>query len=200
MENQVRILAYRFRGKPEICFLLGLTISYLRRNTDCTAHAAQLFQRLWAEEHAVLLGVLPTRWLISTLQTFMDHGANEAQRLIGSAAFFLSNTLKLYEAERALDGLAPDGTYPSDVPTTKSGFAGLDRFRVGGTDLMVNTNALLLELASRDAVAGRVAQEFLLRMKKSHTAFSRMDQSRVALKVDIPQFANCWSFFDPPKS
>ncbi len=200
MENQIRILAYRFRDKPELCAVMALCISYLRRNTHHVAHAQQLFQRIWAEEHAILLGVLPTRWLISVFQTFMDHGANETQRQIGAAAFFLANTLKLYEAERALDGLPPDRPYPSEVPTTKSGFSGLDRFRVGGTDLMLNTNALLLELAARDDVAGRVAQEFLLRMMQSHTAFSRMDASRVAHKVDNPQFANCWSFYVPPKS
>lgn len=199
MENQTRILAYRFRRLPETCYLLGLTISYLRRNTGHEAHASHMFQRLWAEEYEVLLGVLPTRWLISAFQTFMDHGVNEDQRMIGSAAYFLANTLKLYEAERALDGLPPDQPYPSAVPTTKSGFWGLDRFRVGGSDLMLNTNALLLELAGRDDRAGRVVQEFMLRLKASNSAFSRMDQSRITHNVDIPQFANCWSFGDPPK-
>lgn len=198
MENQVLKLAYRFRGKPEIAFLLGLTISYLRRNTEHTDHAARLFQRLWAEEHAILLGVLPARWLISSFQTFMDYGCNEMQRRIGAAAYFMTNTLKLYETERALEGLPPDATYPSQKPTTRSGFPGLDRFPVGGTDLMLNTNALLVELAAQDAVAGRVLQEFLLRLKRYNSAFSRMDRSRVALGVENPQFANCWSFFEPP--
>ena len=198
MENQVRILKYRFRGLPETCFLLGLCISYLRRHTDHSEHAAFLFQRLWEEEHAVLLGTLPTRWLISTFQTFLDHGANEAQRLIGSSAYFLSNILKAYEAERALDGLPPDRTYPSATPTTKSGFAGMDRFELGGTDLLLNTNALLLELASKDDRAGRVVQEFFLRTKMSNSVFSRMDQSRLAHNINNPQFSNCWSFFEDP--
>jgi len=199
MENQVRILEYRFRGLPKACFLLGLTISYLRRDTDHTEHAAFLFQRLWHEEYAVLLGTLPTRWLISAFQTFLDHGANEAQRQIGAAAYFLSNILKAYEAERALDGLPPDATYPSTAPTTRSGFSGMDRFKLGGTDLLLNTNALLLELAVQDALAGRVVQEFLLRSKNAASIFSRMDQSRIKHDVDIPQFANCWSFFEDPR-
>ncbi len=198
MENQARILAYRFRGLPETCRLLAMTISYLRRNTDHTAHASILFQRLWAEEHALLLGLLPTRWLISSFQTFMDHGTNEAQRVIGAGAYFFANTLKLYEAERALDGLPPDSTYPHTVPATKNGFNGLDRFRLGGTDLMLNTNALLLEIAAGDDRAGRVVQEFMLRLKAAHSAFSRMDHSRIVHGIDIPQFANCWSFFDKP--
>lgn len=199
MEDQASILAHRFRKMPETCYLLGLVISYLRRNTGHEEHAAILFQRLWEEEYPVLLGFLPTRWLISTFQTFMDHGVNEKQRAIGGAAFFLSNTLKMYEAERALEGLPTDSCYPNLVPATKSGFWGLDRFRVGGTDLMLNTNALLLEVAAGDARAGRVLQEFLLRIKRFDTAFSRMDQTRLSNDIDIPPFSDCWSFFEPPK-
>lgn len=199
MQNQERILKYRFRNLPETCFLLGMSISYLRRHTDHTEHAAFLFQRLWEEEYAVLLGTLPTRWLISAFQTFMDHGANDIQRLIGSSAYFLSNILKAYEAERALDGLQPDSIYPNRTPVTKSGYAGMDRFRLGGSDLLLNTNALLLELAAQDTRAGRVVQEFMLRTKFSCSIFSRMDQSRIKHDIDIPQFSNCWSFFEDPR-
>lgn len=198
MSNQAEILRFRFRGMPELCFILGMCISYLRRDTEYTEHAAQLFQRLWREEAAVLLGTLPTRWLISTFQTFMDHGINEEQRLIGASAYFFSNTLKAYEAERALEGGEPDVTYKNVTPTTRSGFSGLDRFHLGGSDLLVNTNALLLEMASKDPVAGPVLHEFILRMKAAHTIFTRMDQSRISLKVNNPQFDNCWSFFEKP--
>lgn len=199
MKNQERILRYRFRGLPETCYFLGLTISYLRRDTAYTEHAAYLFQRLWNEEYAVLLGSLPTRWLISTFQTFLDHGVNENQRRIGAAGYFLSNILKAYEAERALDGLQPDRIYPSVTPTTKSGYVGMDRFKLGGTDLLLNTNALLLELASQDDRAGRVVQEFMLRTMAANSVFSRMDQSRIKHSIDNPQFSNCWSFFKDPR-
>lgn len=199
MQNQERILRYRFRGLPETCFLLGMSISYLRRNTDHTRCASFLFQRLWEEEYAVLLGTLPTRWLISTFQTFLDHGINEAQRLIGSSAYFLSNILRAYETERAFDGLQPNRIYPNKIPTAKLGFVGMDRFNLGGTDMLLNTNALLLELSAKDPRAGRVVQEFMLRTKAASSIFSRMDQSRIEHEVDIPQFANCWSFFEPPE-
>lgn len=199
LENQQRIIRYRFRNKPEICYILGMTISYLRRDTAHTEHAAFLFQRIWEEEYPVLLATLPTRWLISTFQSFMDHGISSEQRSSGAAAYFYSNILKAYEAERALDGLAADAVYPSPTPTTKSGFDGLDRFKLGGTDLMLNTNALLLEHAARDSRCGRVIQEFLLRLKNSHSMFSRMDQSRISHDVKIKQFDNCWSFFQKPK-
>ena len=198
MSNQAEILVYRFRNLPEICFLLGLSISYLRRSTPHTRHASILFQRLWAEEYAILLGILPTRWLISSFQTFLDHGINEDQKIIGSGAYFFANMLKAYETERAFENMPPDATYPNTLPQTKMGFAGLDRFKLGGSDLILNTNALLLEYSARDAVAGRVVQEFLARAKSSDTIFSRMDRSRQAHQIDNKQFANCWSFFDEP--
>lgn len=200
MESQSRILKYRFRDLPETCYLLGLTISYLRRNTTSTGDAVFLFQRLWEEEHEVLLASLPTRWLISTFQTFMDHGVNDAQKMIGSSSYFFSNTMKAYEAERALEGLSAGGTYPNSAPVTNTGFVGMDRFNLGGTDLLLNMNALLLELASMDDRAGRVTHEFMLRMKKSQTILSRMDQSRLKHGIDIKQFSNCWSFFDRPET
>ena len=198
MANQAEILIYRFRGQPELCFLLGLAISYLRRDTPHTAHASALFQRLWSEEYEIMLGVLPTRWLISSFQTFLDHGINEHQRIIGSGAFFYANILKAYEAERAFEGLPPDAVYPDKMPQTKMGFAGLDRFKLGGSDLILNTNALLLEYSARDKVAGRVVQEFLARAKAAQSVFSRMDKSRQAHGIDIKQFSDCWSFFDEP--
>jgi len=199
MENQAKLLEYRFQNRPHVCFLLGIIISYLRRDTKVTKKARILFQRLWIEEYHLLLAMLPTRWLISTLQTFLEHGANEDQRIIGASGFFFANLMKAYEAERSLEGLAADSVYPSTTPTTKNGFAGLDRIKLGGSDLMLNTNAQLLELSSRERTAGRVLEEFLLRMKSSSTVFSRMDKSRQAHQVEIEGFKNCWSFFSEPK-
>ncbi|MFD1156561.1 hypothetical protein [Roseovarius aestuarii] len=198
MAGQAEILIYRFRGQSEICFLLGLAISYLRRDTPHTAQASALFQRLWAEEYDILLGFLPTRWLISSFQTFLDHGVNADQRIIGSGAYFYANILKAYEAERAFEGLPPDAVYPHKLPQTKMGFAGLDRFKLGGSDLILNTNALLLEYSARDDTAGRVAQEFLARARTAQSIFSRMDKSRQAHEINIKQFSNCWSFFQKP--
>ena len=197
MENQVRILNFRMRDQPQTCHLLALVISYLRRGTEHTADASHLFQRLWAEEYPVLLGFLETRWLISVLQTFMEHGVTQDQRITGAAGFLFANTLKLYEAERALDGLEADATYANLVPATPSRFWGLDRLRVGGSDMALNTTAHLLELAAREDRSGRVLQELLVRIKRQHTAFSRMDRTRAKHGVEEDQFANCWSFFEP---
>ncbi|WP_300058209.1 hypothetical protein [uncultured Roseobacter sp.] len=197
IRNQSAILDYHLRGKSRLSHLNGLTISYLRRDTPHTKKARHLFHRIWREQGWVLINELSTRWLISTLQTFLDHGENEAQRMIGTAGYFYGNMVKIYEGERAIEGLEQDGRYATLTPQTKNRFRGMDRYRVGGSDLMLNTNALALDIAARDPVAGLVLQEFLLRVKSSGNVFSRHDATRQEQKVSMPGFANAWAFFEP---
>lgn len=198
IRDQSRSLDYHLRGKSSIAKLNALTISYLRRDTAHTAKAKHLFHRVWAEHGTLLVNELSTRWLISTLQTFLDHGLNEAQRMIGTSGYFYANMLKIYEGERAIENRAQDGTYEETGPRTNNKFTGLDRYNVGGTDLLLNTNALALDLSMRDDVAGVVLQEFLLRVKSYHNVFTRMDRTRQEKGVVVSGFEDTWSFFTPP--
>lgn len=198
IEDQAAMLKHRMSGLPESAFLLALAISYLRRDTPVTEKAKIIFHRLWEEEYEVLLGVLPARWLISSLQTYLDHGCTEAQRIIGASGYFYANMIKIYEGERAVDGLSPEGDCDNTMPITEIGFIGLDRYNIGATDLLLNTNALLLELSLRDKVSGRVLREFIMRTAESHNVFTRHDQYRKKHSINEKPFLNCWSFFNPP--
>lgn len=198
MEDQADILRYHLRGKSELAWLNGLVISYLRRATPHTDKARVLFHRIWDEQGVLLVNELSTRWLISTLQTYLDHGKNEAQRRIGATGYFYANMMKIYEGERAIEGRDQNSVYAAKEPSTKNGFRGLDRFNLGGTDLMLNTNAIALEIALSDSSAGLVLQELLLRTKVAQTVFSRLDQSRIALDAEVPGFLDTWSFFEKP--
>jgi hypothetical protein len=197
IRDQARILEYHLRGKSRLSHLNALSISYLRRDTGHTEKARHLFHRVWQEMGVELVNETPTRWLISTLQTFLDHGLNEAQRSIGTAGYFYANMMKIYEGERAIEGLEQDAVYKADVPSTANRFRGLDRYRVGASDLMLNTNALALEIAQRDASAGLVLQELLLRVSAAETVFSRHDRTRALREIDVPGFENTWAFFEP---
>lgn len=196
---QDRILDYHFRGKSQLAKLNALTISYLRRDTKHTEKAKHLFQRIWLEAGVLVVNELSTRWLISTLQTFLDHGKSEAQRIIGASGFFYANLLKIYEGERAIEGLPQEASYAHLNPQTPNRFRGLDRFTVGGTDLLLNTNAKALEVAALDDAAGLVLCELLLRVRHSGNAFTRMDKTRLEKRVSVPGFENTWSFFREPK-
>ena len=200
IEDQSLILDYHFRGKSALAKLNALVISYLRRSTPVNSKARRIFHRIWREHGAILVNELTTRWLISTLQTFLDHGENEAQRLIGASGHFYGNMMKIYEGERAIEGRAQDATYSGSRPSTPNRFTGLDRFEVGGTDLLLNTNALAVDLAARDDCAGLVMIELLLRVKNSANVFTRMDQTRKAKNIEIFNFSDTWSFFEEPKA
>lgn len=197
INNQSILLDYHLRGKSRLTKLNALTISYLRRDTAHTDKARHLFHRIWREQGHILVNELTTRWLISTLQTFLDHGENEAQRMIGASGHFYGNMMKIYEGERAIEGRQQDALYEETAAITPNKFNGLDRYKVGGTDLLLNTNALALDLAMRDDVAGLVMFEFLLRTKASGNVFTRMDRTRKEKNIEVAGFANTWSFFEP---
>lgn len=195
IENQAKILDYHFRGKSQLAKLCALTISYLRRDTSHTPKARVLFHRIWREHGRILVNEMSTRWLISSLQTFAEHGENQAQKIIGVAGYFYANMMKIYEGERSIEGLAQDGTYSRTSPSTPNKFSGLDRFNVGGTDLLLNTNAFALDLATEDDVAGLILIEILLRTMGSANVFTRMDRTRKRHNVSVDGFIDTWSFF-----
>ena len=197
INNQSLILDYHLRGKSRLAKLNALAISYLRRDTSVTNKARHLFLRIWQEHGPILVNELTTRWLISTLQTFLDHGENEAQRAIGASGYFYANLMKIYEGERSIEARAQDATYEHAEPQTPNRFNGLDRYNVGGTDLLLNTNALIVDLAMRDDVAGLVLFELLLRVRASSNVFTRMDETRKEKGIEVPGFADTWSFFEP---
>lgn len=198
IHDQSRILDYHLRGKSKLAKLNALTISYLRRDTNHTKKAKHLFHRIWTEYGTLLVNELSTRWLISTLQTFLDHGLNDAQRMIGAGGYFYANMVKIYEGERSIEGLEQDAIHHNVSPQTPSKFSGLDRYNIGGTDLHLNTNAMALDLAMRDDVAGLVLQELLLRVSSSANVFTRMDQTRHTKCIKVEGFQDTWSFFTEP--
>ncbi|OOY04576.1 hypothetical protein BMI87_10155 [Thioclava sp. F28-4] len=104
--------------------------------------------------------------------------------------------MKIYEGERAIEGAEQTATYSEVSPQTPNEFRGLDRYTVGGTDLLLNTNALLLDLARSDDVAGLVMMEFMLRVKSSGNVFTRMDNTRKEKSISVNGFEDTWSFFE----
>lgn len=198
IQNQSMILDYHFRGKSLLSKNLALCISYLRRDTNMSDDAKNIFHTILEKAGILLLNELSTRWLISVLQTFFDHGISEGQRIIGAGGYFYANLMKLYEGERALEGLDPWSIYASSTPAVESKFRGLDRFNLGGTDLNLNTNALLLEMSALDDTAGMFLVELLLRVQCSANVFTRLDRNRKAKQIVIDGFEDTWSFFINP--
>ncbi|PJI92247.1 hypothetical protein BC777_1092 [Yoonia maricola] len=105
VEKKRHMLLGELAGHSELALLHGLLISHLRKHTY-PASAPALFLRLWTEEEAWLLANLPTRWLISAVITFAEHGITEADRNLAARMNMLFSLMKIYEAERCFSGNA----------------------------------------------------------------------------------------------
>lgn len=102
-QKKRHMLLGELQGHCELALLHGLLVSHLRKHTYPDA-APVLFRRLWAEEEPWLLHSLPTRWLISAVITFADHGQTEADRNLAARMNILFSLMKIYEAERCYSG------------------------------------------------------------------------------------------------
>lgn len=150
-------------GATELHQLNALLIAHLRKRRF-PPEVLPLFRRVWSEQGERLRRELSSRWLISTLITFADHGATEAERRLGLGFNILFSLMKLYEHERLRSGFDASqpfrrrvtGTLPLDMPP----FA----LRAGGLD--INLLAPLWLEAETVPLAGPVALELLERLNE----------------------------------
>ncbi len=156
-------LATEFAGASELALTNALLIANLRKRAF-PRHAPALFCRIWAEKGAFLLRELSSRWLISSLITFADHGETEADRRVGQSLGMLFSLMKLYEAERQYSGLAAD--QPFSLVGRKVSPLPLDMRSFGliGGDLEAHLFRPLILEAAKAPVAGPLATELLRRL------------------------------------
>lgn len=147
-------------GHSELALLHGLLISHLRKHTY-PDHAPALFRRLWAEEEDWLLDHLPTRWLISAIITFADHGETEADRRLAQSFNILFSLMKIYEAERAFSGLSPQEPFRVKDRNKAPLPMGMKDFSVLKGDLEAHLLAPLWRDAKHAPATGRLARHLL---------------------------------------
>lgn len=179
-------LTEEFQEGTALHVLNGLVISHLRKRVF-PKHAPQLFHRIWAEEGPRLQQELPTRWLISSMITFGDHGATEGERRLGLSLGMLLSTMKLYEYERLFSGTPPDRAFrigkkvrealPLDMPAFSLRWGGLD----------YNLLAPIWAMAEREGTAGPLARELLSRLNDdTRGIFARLQSMRAAMPPHPP--------------
>lgn len=153
-------IAEEFVGNSELAFLNAQLISNLRKRS-APPQTTALFLRLWAEQSEHLIAALNLRWLVSSLQTFADHGNTAAQREVGQAMRMLFGMMKLYEFERGFGGMSPDKEYgfgkriKARLPLDMEGFS----LTAGGLD--INLITPIWQQAQSDAVIAPLATHML---------------------------------------
>jgi hypothetical protein len=171
LSDQVALLRWQFRDRPEILFWHALAISYLRRQTEHTEKARALFFRIWDEKADWMADTLNGRWLISALQTFADHGRTHGEILGGSIGFMYGNFVKIYEAEivSAYDRKTDVGKFRS------GGVQGLFAFQPGD-DILLNINTFVMASVENSGPAALPLLKLLALTKDGASIFSRTDE------------------------
>ncbi len=155
-----RQIAEEFVGNSALAFLNAQLISNLRKRAHPPQSAA-LFRRIWAEEHPHLIGALNLRWLVSSVQTFADHGDTAAQREVGQALRMLFAMMKLYEFERSFSGLPPAKEHGFGKRVKTRLPLDMEPFSLINGGLDINTLAPVWQMAKEDPVIAPLAEHLL---------------------------------------
>lgn len=160
VEKKRHMLLGELAGHSELALLHGLLISHLRKHTYPDG-APVLFLRLWAEQKDWLLQNLPTRWLISAVITFAEHGVTEADRNLAARMNMLFSLMKIYEAERAFSGKAPQNPFRAQDRNKSLLPMGMKDFSVLQGDLEAHLLAPLWRDAENAPAIGTLTRHLL---------------------------------------
>ncbi len=200
-DQHLENLRNRLAGRREIELHNAIAISYLRRKTRHADHAKALFFRIWDEKGPDLIDEMSTRWIISTLMTFADHGRTEAERTCGALGYAYGALIVSAETERCY---WDDSTDPEISRTSpdhqRFGLNGSPAFELGTSNHLINLNAFVYDHALRTPVVGPILEKLMMRVRYSDTFFSRFDEARqrLALGTEAEVADRFWSFATPP--
>ncbi|MBA85441.1 glycosyltransferase family 2 protein [Thalassobius sp. S69A] len=176
--SKYRDLAKEFDARPALLHLHGLLIANMRRQ-DQPPQTAALFERLWAQESEFLLENLDTRWLVSAVTTFGDHGQTALRRQLGHSLSVLFGMMKLYETERLYSGRHPDQTFDLKTRSNEKLAMQMDPFSLTSGGLDVNMLGALWQLSEQDPLIRPLAQRLLqLLVQDDRTVFRRLLKMR----------------------
>jgi hypothetical protein len=179
-QKKRHMLLGELQGHSELALLHGLLIAHLRKHTYPEG-APALFRRIWAEEENWLLETLPTRWLISAVITFAEHGQTEADRNLAARMNMFFSLMKIYEAERAFSGLAPQKPFRIRDRNKDPLPMGMKDFSVLGGDLEAHLLAPLWRDAGEAPATGNLVRHLLdLLNRDDGTVFRRFAKMRAA--------------------
>ncbi len=180
VEKKRHMLLGELAGQSELALLHGLLVSHLRKHTY-PDRAPALFLRLWAEQEHWLLTHLPTRWLISAVITFADHGPTEADRSLAARLNILFSLMKIYEAERCFSGKSAQEPFRVKDRNTSALPMGMKDFSVLQGDLEAHLLAPLWRDAQDAPAAGALVRHLLdLLNTDDGTVFRRFALMRAA--------------------
>ena len=180
MARKVHALSQEFDGQPELHLLHALMIAVLRHN-DPPPEARKLFMRMWAEDGTWMAETLNSRWKISALKTFADHGDTEADRQAASMLVILLSMMQLYESERLWSGQHPTSRFDWDERLRNQRVAlGLNPYQLPLGDMERNLLMWVWEMADKTGPVLRPLCVHLLTLvnRDRRTLFRRLREHK----------------------
>jgi hypothetical protein len=178
VQKKRHMLLGELAGHCELALFHGLLVSHLRKHTYPES-APALFVRLWAEQEDWLLENLPTRWLISAVITFAQHGRSEADRNLAARMNILFSLMKIYEAERCFSGMPAQKPYRVQDRNKAALPLGMKDFSILKGDLEANLLAPLWQDAKHAPAIGPLVRHLLTLLNTDDgTVFRRVANMR----------------------
>lgn len=148
MARKVYDISPEFEGQPEMHLLHAMVIAISRHN-DPPPEAMTLFFRMWEEQHPWMIKTLNSRWKVSALKTFADHGKTDVDRNAASMLVILISMMQLYESERLWSGKRPIQLFNWNKRRQQKVALGLNPYPVRSGDMERNLLMWVWETAEK---------------------------------------------------
>jgi hypothetical protein len=176
IEEHLRALRDEFTGQPEIAFYHAALIVKIRRRVEL-AENVRAFRALWGSEGFDLLKILSSRWIISALDTFVDHGEGAEPATAMSIVAFI-NMLKMADTEYRLYG--SPAYDPKKLKENKDDYTplwdGLRTFHLPDDDTFANTIRRMRKTLSRVPLFLFMFETVLNKAVSQNSILNRMAQ------------------------
>lgn len=176
VEDHVAMLAKEFSGQSALFLFHAATIVFIRREVGGEA-CRNRFRTLWRDYEEILLKGLDSRWLISACDTFADIAETLEERRTGALASLFANTIKLYETERIVTGVADVEPADYDIEAVQRRvhlYDGVTAFRIGRGDMVRSLLDRVEATICGSSPPERILRELLTRAVRRDTVFSRL--------------------------
>lgn len=179
LSARLESLRTEFAGSTELCYLHAESIVRIRRGLKL-ANSLSRFCAMWRYERDHLASTLNSRWLISALDTFADHGT-PVQKAVALMLSSFFNALRFAETERRY--LDNSGDLASVDPAQKFElWDGIQSFNIRTGDTMVNMFDRMRQCVANDPALNVIFQELLKRTLDAENPLARI--SRINIEVN----------------
>lgn len=191
LDDQFLMLRREFIGHTELELYHALLNVLIRRKINLEANVKR-FHELWDRDSIFLSSRLDSRWLVSACDTIMDYGETDDDRAIAMAGAVLTNTIKLYETERAATGRYGVREEYAPFSGRVALHDGMSAYLIGHGDMVFNLHERIDRVCHKMRPAAIIMRELIFRANHRDTVFNRFGSAQV-------NEATKWSIFRPAK-